>query len=161
MSIIDTLVTDRSIADIATLKSLLSKSFTAMSTAEQAAWLQDSKGAYNASDLNRVGQALNYLNQLMTLRCGKMFSWTAKVDWTYQDVPTLAQLQNYAQQITDVRNALVVPASTASVPKMPKLTYQQANDIEVILQLCDQLVKNVIAAFKYTGVTECAVGGLI
>ncbi len=161
MSIIDTLITDRSAADIAALKSLFSKNFASMSAAEQANWLQNSKGAYNASDMNRVGQALNYLKQIMTVQCGKYFSWTAKLDWTYTDVPTLVQLQAYAQQITDIRNALTVPATTAVVPSMQRLTYQQANDIEDILKLCDQLVKNVLKAFRYAGAAECAVGGLL
>lgn len=161
MSVIDTLITDRSAADIATLKSLLSKSFASMSTTEQTGWLQDSKGAYNASDMNRVGQALNYLKQIMTAQCGKYFNWTAKSDWTYSDVPTLAQLQTYAQQITDIRNALTVPATAAVTPSMKRLTYQQANDIEAILKLCDQLVKNVLKAFRYAGAAECTIGGLV
>ena len=62
MSIIDTLITDRTQADVTKLKSLLSK--------PKAMWTQDEwsefilardKGAYNATDLNRVQEAMEYL----------------------------------------------------------------------------------------------------
>lgn len=161
MSIIDTLITDRTATDVTKLKALMAKDFAAMSTAEQEAWLLDSKGAYNASDMNRVGTALNYLRQMLVHDCGAMLNWTAKTNWVYTDIPTLTQIQQYAQQISSVRNALVVPEDTASAPEITKLTWQQANDIERILQVCDQLIKNVKAAFKYTNAAECCVGGLI
>ena len=161
MSIIDTLITDRTAADVAALKQLMALDYASMSPAQQAAWLQDSKGAYNVSDMNRVGTALNYLKQLLTADCGKAFNWTAKVDWSYLDIPTLTQIQAYAQQIADIRAALVVPAGTAAAPAVVNLTWQQANDIERILQVCDQLIVNVKAAFKYTNAAECCTGGLI
>lgn len=62
MSIIDTLITDRTQADVTKLKSLLSKP-RAMWTNEE--WsdfiLAKNKGAYNATDLNRVQEAMEYL----------------------------------------------------------------------------------------------------
>lgn len=62
MSIIDTLITDRTQADVTKLKSLLSKP-KAMWTNEE--WseflLAKDKGAYNAADLNRVQEAMEYL----------------------------------------------------------------------------------------------------
>ena len=62
MSIIDTLITDRTQADVTKLKSLLSKP-RAMWTNEE--WsdfiLAKDKGAYNATDLNRVQEAMEYL----------------------------------------------------------------------------------------------------
>lgn len=62
MSIIDTLITDRTQADVTKLKSLLSKP-KAMWTNEE--WseflLAKDKGAYNATDLNRVQEAMEYL----------------------------------------------------------------------------------------------------
>ena len=74
MSIIDTFITDRTATDVIKLKALMAKDFAAMSTAEQEAWLLDSKGAYNASDMNRVGTALNYLKQMLVHDCGAMLN---------------------------------------------------------------------------------------
>ena len=62
MSIIDTLITDRTQADVDALQALYAKP-KAMWTAEE--WdkflLGDYRGAYNASDMNRVLDALDYL----------------------------------------------------------------------------------------------------
>lgn len=65
MSVIDELITDRTQADVDTLTELLGKPF-AQWTAEEAAWFREasSKGAYNYTDLNRVTEAMDYLNDL-------------------------------------------------------------------------------------------------
>lgn len=65
MSVIDKLITDRTQADVDTLTELLGKPF-AQWTAEEAAWFRkaSSKGAYNYTDLNRVTEAMDYLNDL-------------------------------------------------------------------------------------------------
>ena len=161
MTVIDTLITDRTAADVSALKQLMSKSFASMTTAEQTAWLANSKGAYNTSDMNRVGTALNYLKQVLTDQCGKYFKWAAKTDWLYTDIPTLTQLQTYVAWIADIRTALTLPNGVPAVPTMSKLTWQQANDIEQILVVCDQLIANLMTAFKYTNAAECSTGGLI
>ena len=64
MSIIDTLITDRSQADVAALRALAALGWDNMTPAQKAAW-SASKGAYNATDLNRVGEAMDYLAALM------------------------------------------------------------------------------------------------
>ena len=53
MSIIDTLITDRTQADVDALIALLKAGTNA----------SDHKGSYNASDLNRVGEAVNYIRE--------------------------------------------------------------------------------------------------
>lgn len=62
MSIIDTLVTDRTAADLSELKSLLAIPFSQWTQEQKEQFqLAVSKGAYNASDLNRVNDACQYL----------------------------------------------------------------------------------------------------
>ena len=67
MSIIDTLITNRTQADVDALQALYAKP-KAMWTAEE--WdrflLGNYRGAYNASDMNRVLDALDYLAQRVT-----------------------------------------------------------------------------------------------
>ena len=50
-TIIDTLVTDRTQADVERVRELAAKGFAAMTAAERAEWLAGMKGAYNAADL--------------------------------------------------------------------------------------------------------------
>lgn len=160
-TIIDTLITDRTAADVARVEELAAKGFAAMTADERAEWLTGMKGAYNASDLNRVGTALNYLAGRLAPLCGKNIQWSAKTDWSLTDVITASQATVYRQQIQDVRNALTYPSGTPAAPEIDRLTYTGANDIERILTLCETLIDNIIKAFRYTGAAECAVGGLI
>lgn len=61
MSIIDTLITDRTLADVERVKALRKKGFAAMTSEERSEFLAPVKGAYNATDLNRVQEAMEYL----------------------------------------------------------------------------------------------------
>lgn len=160
-TIIVTLVTDRTQADVERVKALAAKGFAAMTAAERAEWLTGMKGAYNASDLNRVGTALNYLAGRLGPICGKIITWTAKTDWTVTDIATASQAETYRQQIQDIRDALAYPAGTPDAPELARLTYTDANNIERILKLCEDLIINVAKSFRYTGVAECAAGGLL
>ena len=79
-TIIDTLVIDRTPADVARVHELAVKGYAGMTVAELAEWLAGMKGAYNAVDLNRVGAALNYLRDLLTGVCGRDITWQAKTE---------------------------------------------------------------------------------
>ena len=160
-TIIDTLITDRTAADVARVHELTVKGYAGMTAAELAEWLAGMKGAYNAVDLNRVGTALNYLRDRLTGVCGRDITWQAKTDWSITDVITAAQGIAYHDQISDVRAALTYPANAPDVPEIALLTYAGANDIERILTICETLVDNVISAFRYTGAAECTAGGLL
>lgn len=160
-TIIVTLVTDRTQADVERVRELAAKGFAAMTSDEQAEWLAGMKGAYNASDLNRVGTALNYLAGRLASICGKSITWTAKTDWAVTDIPVASQAETYRRQIQDIRDALAYPAGTPDAPGLNRLTYTGANDIERILVLCEDLIVKVAKSFRHTGAAECAAGGLL
>ena len=160
-TIIVTLVTDRTQADVERVRELAAKGFAAMTAAERAEWLAGMKGAYNAADLNRVGTALNYLAARLAPVCGMSIAWSAKTDWAVTDIITASQAETYRQQIQDIRDALAYPAGTPDAPQMKRLTYTGANDIERILTICEELIVNVAKSFRYTGAAECAAGGLL
>lgn len=160
-TVIDTLITDRTEADVERARGLAAKGFSAMTADERAEWLTGMKGAYNASDLNRVGTALNYLTARLDTICGRSITWTAKTDWAVTDIATASQAAEYRQQIQDIRDVLAYPAGTPDAPELPRLTYTGANDIERILVLCEELIVNVAKSFRHTGAAECAAGGLL
>lgn len=160
-TIIVTLVTDRTQADVERVRELAAKGFAAMTADEQAEWLAGMKGTYNASDMNRVGTALNYLAARLSSICGRSIAWTAKTDWAVTDIPAASQAETYRRQIQDIRDALAYPAGTPDAPQLGRLTYIGANDIERILALCEDLIVNVAKSFRHTGAAECAAGGLL
>lgn len=55
------LITDRTAADVARVRTLAAKGWDNLSEDERAEWLAGLKGAYSAVDLNRVGSAMNEL----------------------------------------------------------------------------------------------------
>lgn len=86
------------------------------------------KGAYNYSDLNRVERAVAEISDRDGLNLA------TKTDWSVWDKPTELDMSRYLGNITLIRSRLVddegVPAAPAS---MWNLTYEQANNIELIL----------------------------
>ena len=130
MRVIDTLVTDRTPADVAA---------------------RNSKGTYNPGDLNRVGEALRYLADLLN-GCGYDIRVIAKQDWAENDAPSAGQMAQYLADLAAVRGALAVMEETPTVPEtMEKLTWQTANSIERILRDVDVLLTNMMAAWFYSG----------
>ena len=115
MSVIDTLVYDRTQADVErvfTLKNkILTGGLTALSVEEKAEYMAGMKGAYNYTDMNRVGQAVEYIADRMTSLPEELAAYraekgvaddpiylvpynpssvvvSAKTDWAMGDTPT-------------------------------------------------------------------------
>lgn len=117
-------------------------------------------GYYNASDLNRVAEAVEYVNNRLTA-AGFNLTITAKQDWAASDIPTVAQMTAYLADIAAIRAAIAVYASTPTVPSdMNDLTVEEANDIERILADVDGLITNMIAAYRHSGTFFAGQGGL-
>lgn len=157
MSIIDTLIYDRTAADIARWLDLRNKGYSAMTDSERAEWDAGMKGAYNATDLNRVGAALNYLrDRLADARYMQKTLFTAKTDWAASDIPTPKELEDYLGFVAVIREALAQFATTPATPTYTGgLDYQEANAIEKILVDVDQLITNAIASRYYCGELFC------
>lgn len=159
-TVIDTLITDRAQSDVDRVTALIEKGCSSWTAAELAEWNAGMKGAYNASDLNRVGQAVAYLAQAATALIADVAAYlaaagvasdaifkpydsvtvTAKQDWTVSDVPSPAQMQAYLADILELRGLLTMPDGTPAVPdSMNSLTVDRANNIEKILIAVDRV----------------------
>lgn len=152
MSVLDTLITDRGPSDLASLTSLLSKPLPQW-TEDEVDWFLEakSKGAYNYTDLNRVGEATAYLAEQFTAY-GYSVTVNPKTDWMDEDSPTASQLEQYLNDLSAVRNVFSVIQGTPNVPStMNKLTYQTANDIEKILENTGIIINRILASFKRSG----------
>lgn len=152
MSIIDSLITDRTQTDLSTLQSLLDKPLSEW-LPEELAWFNESrsKGAYNYTDLNRVGEAMAYLAGRFN-GYGYSISISPKIDWNEEDIPTKAQMSQYLDELQKLRDVFAVAKDTPEVPDtMDKLTYQEANDIEQILINIDNVIVRIIGSFKRSG----------
>lgn len=125
-----TLITDRTLEDVAN---------------------KTAKGFYNATDLNRVGEAVRYLAERFT-GYGYAVTVNPKTDWTEDNVPTRKQLETYRRNIAELRRQLTVMAATPETPEtMRALNYVKANNIERILQDLDTLITNMEQAWFFSG----------
>lgn len=151
MSIIDTLITDRTQADVDRVLALSAKGWAGMSPEERAEWSAGLKGAYNASDLNRVREAMEYLAGVFGAY-GYAVSLRPMRTWAAGDIPAASGLDAYLANLSALRGAAAVLPTTPAVPEsMERLTYVTANDIERILADLDRQLANMAAAWFYTG----------
>lgn len=150
-----TLVTDRTSADVKRWEYLRDKGFLNMTDAERAEWLAGNmKGAYNKGDLNRVGEALNYLRDRLidANYITYQTNFTAKTNWTVASIPTAADLTHYLQCVANIRDAMAQFENTPPAPTdKGALTYTEANNIEQILIDVETLINNMLAARYYCG----------
>ena len=122
MSVIDTLITDR-----------------------------EAGSFYNASDLNRVGQAIQYLADELFAK-GYEIHVSPKTNWAEADIPLSSQMTHYLEDLRKIRAVLTQPSTTPSAPAdMEQLTYTEANDIESILSITNTLMEWMDSAYFYTG----------
>lgn len=112
---------------------------------------QTDKGFYNASDLNRVGAAVEYIAGRFTA-LGYACPVTVKKDWLTNDTPTQRQMETYRQNIATLRGQIAVMQSTPEAPaSMAGLNYVKANNIEQILLDLDALITNITKSWCFSG----------
>lgn len=141
-------VIDRTQADVLRVKALNAKGWEGMSAAERTEWLGGLKGAYNVSDLNRVGNNVAYLAGVLD-GYGYMVSVAPKTNWTVEDIPTQAQMATYLGNVQALKDGFY---GTTDLPEtMDKLTADGANNIERLLCEIEQNIHNMTAAWHYSG----------
>ena len=151
MSILDTLITNRTQADVDELESILAVPLENWSAETLAEFnLARAKGSYNYTDLNRVGNAVTYVAGRLT-DAGYFVPVSPKIDWTDSDIPKESDMQTYLEDVEILRSALTVIPETPEVPEdMEGLTYEEANDIERILLVVDDLITKMINSYFYS-----------
>lgn len=150
-------VTDRTQADVRWLATLISKGWTAMSDAEKTEWLAGMKGAYNHTDINRVGHNVDYLAGLL-IQYGYAVDVTPKTDWAAGDIPNASEMTVYLANVAALKAAFY---GTVTLPiAMDNLTWDGANRIELLLAEIEIHIKHMIAGWRYCGATVCG-GGII
>lgn len=158
MSIIDTLIIDRSAEDVARVKAFNSKDLAQWTQSERDEYLLASmRGAYNASDLNRVGQACAYLYDLISGYGYDIPGYVPlRTDWTLYDVPTQSEMSNY---INTVRSFKSLWSAITDVPSsMDHISHNDANNIERLLKEVDAQIALVSSIYIRSGAINAISG---
>lgn len=153
MSVIDTLIFDRTLGDVLRVKALAEIAHTRGLTAEELAEWNAAvvRGAYNASDINRVGEAIEYTDAYLS-EVQSIIDAYRMERGVADDVYFDAQVEDPSEMIapwTDytmsdppiMKNNVVRTFRAAQVvaervripydaPDISRLTYQDANRVE-------------------------------
>lgn len=144
------LITDRTKADVDRLEALMTKGWDKLTADEQQEYLEAShKGAYNASDLNRVGAALHFVADKLAEYAYNV-QINARVDWTRESDFRMGDLLSYLADVERLRAGLAHFAATPETPDNIK-TPEEANAVEQIILDVYELLQNMLAAFFYCG----------
>lgn len=144
------LITDRKKSDVERIIYLALLGWENMTSDEQSEFMLSSKGAYNATDLNRVGNAVSVIAQKLT-NAGNAITVNVKTDWTMSENPTSEQMEEYLANISAIRAVLSVMRSTPFAPtQIKKMNIQKANDIEQILLDVDSLIDKMSVSYYYS-----------
>lgn len=149
MSVIDTLITDRTQDDVDTFAKLAKMRWQDMSDAERATF-NAGRGDYSADAMNRVGEAVNYLVARVNAAGGRIRPFNR----TYGAAEEITESSSaeYLSAIATVRAAVAVFETTPAVPdSLAGLDYVKANNIEKILKDVDTLLTNAQLAIIYSG----------
>lgn len=154
---LENMITDRTAADVMRWRELRDKGLPQMTPEELTEWTAGMKGAYNTSDLNRVGSAFLYLRDEL-VKAGYLtgIEFAPKTDWAESDVPTRQEYAQYIYAVHTIRNALAWYKTTPAAPTMGgKLDFKGANDIEQILLDVEELLTKTNANPLYCGELYC------
>lgn len=155
---INTLIFDRTQADVDRVKELNAKAMAGtLTSAERTEWASNMKGAYNSSDVNRVCKAVRYISDKLTGFPGELEAYrlskevyqnpaltvpynpsdiivSPKTDWAMTDYMNETAMNTYISDIATLREVLELPGGTPEAPATgQKMTFRIANDIEKIL----------------------------
>lgn len=153
------LITDRTQADYNLWLTLSKIPWSNMTDEQKAIWSVPMKGAYNYTDLNRVGGALQALQSVFE-SYGYSVPVNVRTDWAEGEWPTTAEMNAYVQSVKNIRSAVTVLSATPTAPdSMDDGTVVIWNNIEQILldveALISRMESNVDTAWAsgiaYTG----------
>lgn len=144
-------VTDRTQSDYEEWLKLSKIKWADMTAEQQAIWAAPMKGAYNYTDLNRVGHNLEYLAGVLTAY-GYSTIVNVRTDYAIGEWPSPDDMSAYVESVAIIRQALAALSTTPEAPtSMDDGTVTVWNNIEKILADVDALISYMVAAFYYSG----------
>ncbi len=157
--ILDELIYDRTIADVNHVLTLIQKGYDGMTEAEKIEWNSDLKGALNASDLNRVLAAAEYVAGQI-----KLYGYYARFKearpngqpWTENDIQDEELMANWLYNIKQALQfgpALNIPLTTQN------LDYIGQNNIEKHLHETARYMTNAEAVRIHSGMVYAGFQG--
>jgi hypothetical protein len=157
------LVTDRTQADAREVRQLIQRINRAggwefASAEDKARFSMQLKGAYNAEDLNRVGQVVAFLTGELAMS-GYAVETEPKTNWAVEDIQNKVQMAAY---LGDVKALKAGFYGTVDLPEtMDKLTADNANNIEKLLEEIFMYIGWMRDGYRKCGTFKCGQGVIL
>lgn len=147
------MITDRAQADLDAVRAILAR--LNAGTGTEADWAAinapNQRGAYNYTDLNRVGAAVALLTESLNGQ-GYDLTTSPKTVWTETDIPTATPMEIYRQNVAAIFKARLVQEPYITLPaSMVGLTLDGANSIEWALVCVDAVTPVARKSDLYSG----------
>lgn len=147
------LITDRTLADAESVKTLTEAIKAGTATEEQvAAYVNEiHKGAYTYRDLNRVEEAVAFVaGRLQEFGYLSYVPYTKS--WGVTDKPNETDFTRYFGNVKTLRDAIAVWGSTPDAPNgVAGFDVEKANALEQILIDVDHILTQISQAWFYSG----------
>jgi len=155
MSVIETLITDRTQADVAYAAYLNAKVWEEFTAEEINDWRSGLKGTYNFTDLNRIGEAVLYIASRLDT-AGYHVSVSPRTDFDEDTIEPPNEIEAQLSAVRALRNVIAIPSSTAALPAdMDRLKWDEANAIENLLKVIDEYLSNLMEEYFHCGQITC------
>lgn len=177
MSVIDTLIFDRTQEDVDRVYELrnkiLSGGMSTLSEEEKGEWLAGMKGSYNYTDMNRVSEAVQYIYDRMQALPDELDAYResqgvedspefhvpydpSEIDvaplpeLTMEEIPTQLVILVYLANLINLSVVLPLPDDAPNYPvTLDHMTYETANDIERLLYVINDAVSDLDAELRH------------
>lgn len=153
--VIRTMITDREAADVIRAKQIRDRLMTGQDITDEELkeYLAGLRGAYNASDINRVGAAVRYVADRLNAE-GYGAYVSPKSDWTIEDVVRKSAWVKYIDDMRHLRRKLTLMRTTPQITDgmySGLKSYAEANAIEQILVDLDIAITCIIRNYIFSG----------
>lgn len=114
--------------------------FESLSATQKEKWNNGLKARRNASDINRIENAISNISDMLNLNL------QTKTNWSTSDYLDQTNLSRILSNLQIIRNSSYIPKDTPEIVDIPINTIQKMNDIEKILfikyNIIDGNIKN-------------------
>lgn len=146
------LVTDRTPEDVAHVSEIASRITNGTASAEEIAEFNSGalKGAYNASDMNRVGEMYATLYSTFAGYGYQIAGYNPmRIDWEKTAIPSKAELESYLESVKAFREQFSIDAKLPE--SMNRLDVKGANQIEQLAFTIIKVLYSIENSLIYSG----------
>lgn len=131
-------VFDRTPADLSRAKELIEKikneGYASLSAEEKFEWDNGLKACRNASDLNRISNAINIISGMMHDGGLIDFQFNLRINWSVSEIPNILDIYSILGDTDVLRSVVELYApNIPTTPDMPLNTIEKMNTVERIL----------------------------